>query len=303
MKAPPFAMIPSRVAATPLNGCALRVLVAIAMRAAGKDATAWPSLARIAEDTGLDRRHIPRALRQLESAGLIVRAHRQQGEGRGLASNLYEIVRENNGVSPKMATGGDTKNGDRVSPKMATGVAKNGDKVSSKLVSEGVAKFGALTDNFYEQNREQNHETDSPNRTRASARLDVDESDFACWWELYPIKRNKSKARLAYAEALKETSVEFLLEALAAYINDLAGTDTNFAYPANWLSDKRWEDQLDYPSPMEMGPPVPIAEIEEIGHQRRAICSADFEAVNGDPRMDEDCDRPLAKIALGGSTS
>lgn len=73
------------------------MLVAIAAHANG-DGKAYPSLARIAAATRIDRRHVPRSISRLEDAGLL-RRRRRKGERGGWDRTTYELIFEDQQLS------------------------------------------------------------------------------------------------------------------------------------------------------------------------------------------------------------
>lgn len=135
-----------------LGATELRVLIAIGGFAdrAGK---AYPSLATIAREAGLDRRKVPGAIAKLEACGWLRRSRR----GRG--SNDYEIVYQSEvsppevtpdaqnaeEVTPLEVTEGVPSTGDSATPPEVTGDTSRGDRVSPPEVTEGVPSRGALT--------------------------------------------------------------------------------------------------------------------------------------------------------------
>lgn len=142
MRARYSAVPPECAADRRLGATELRVLIAIGGFAdnAGK---AYPSLATIAREAGLDRRKVPGAVAKLEACGWLRRSRR----GRG--SNDYEIVypsevsppevtpdaSEAEEVSPPEVTAGVTSTGDRVTPPEVTGDTSRGDRVSPPQVT------------------------------------------------------------------------------------------------------------------------------------------------------------------------
>ena len=75
---------------------------------------------------------------------------------------------------------------------------------------------------------------------------------FARFWDAYPRKRSKGKARLAYASAVKKVGSERLIEAARSYADDPERDGDYTKYPATWLNDECWDDE-----PTQVGPSVP----------------------------------------------
>lgn len=74
---------------TGLSATQKSVLKEIADRFNEGEERAWPSTGRIAQDTGLDRSTVVRALRVLEGKGLIIRIRRTDIDNGGYLSNQY----------------------------------------------------------------------------------------------------------------------------------------------------------------------------------------------------------------------
>ena len=71
------------------------------------------------------------------------------------------------------------------------------------------------------------------------------ERDFELFWEAYPRKAGKEKAKAAFFGV--QVEVQVLLEALGEQKKSgqwQAGGGRYIPYPATWLAEKRWEDQL-----------------------------------------------------------
>lgn len=66
---------------------------------------------------------------------------------------------------------------------------------------------------------------------------------FDEWWEIYPLKKAKGRARKAWKPAKAKTSEEFLISSLRAWVAKNVGTDPKYIpHPASWLNDERWTD-------------------------------------------------------------
>lgn len=71
------------------GGCVYATWIALGLRV-GKEGTCFPSLAKIAEDTGYSKRQVQRAVDELVRIGLIGRQPRQNLAG-DPSSNLYDL--------------------------------------------------------------------------------------------------------------------------------------------------------------------------------------------------------------------
>lgn len=76
------------------------------------------------------------------------------------------------------------------------------------------------------------------------------EADFAEWYTIYPVKRDKGHALKSYRSARRKRGVtrELLLAALQQQLPELMAREPNRRpYPGTWLNGERWEDQTDHP--------------------------------------------------------
>jgi hypothetical protein len=87
-----FARIPAKAATAKLTQTDWAVLHAIGLHA-DKDGRAFPSMARIAEITGIKRHNVARAIGRIERRGLL-RRHRVPRPNGGWQVNHYELVYE-----------------------------------------------------------------------------------------------------------------------------------------------------------------------------------------------------------------
>lgn len=106
----PFAITPGYLARQ-ASPTALKVYVALALRANHETGECWPSHALIAEDTGVTVRTVIRALNELVSIGAIERTRRWDEAG-DPATNLYRLPfavnRRAGGVVTDLSRGSDT---------------------------------------------------------------------------------------------------------------------------------------------------------------------------------------------------
>ncbi|MFD5599205.1 hypothetical protein ACFWHR_04025 [Leucobacter sp. NPDC058333] len=65
---------------------------------------------------------------------------------------------------------------------------------------------------------------------------------FDEWWNAYPLKKDKGRARTAYKTALKKVSHETLLAAALTYRDDPNRVHAYTKYPASWLNAEAWEN-------------------------------------------------------------
>lgn len=72
------------------------------------------------------------------------------------------------------------------------------------------------------------------------------EDKFEEFWELYPRKVSKAKAKVSYTNSLKKTTSDVILNGLKNYINEIKEKKTEekyIAHPTTWLNQERWNDE------------------------------------------------------------
>jgi len=69
------------------------------------------------------------------------------------------------------------------------------------------------------------------------------DSSFDKFWEIYPKKLDKAKARKAFRSALRVAEAETIIEGARRYANDPNLPEIQFVkYPATWLNAEAWEN-------------------------------------------------------------
>jgi DNA-binding transcriptional regulator YhcF (GntR family) len=92
---------------------------------------------------------------------------------------------------------------------------------------------------------------------------------FDQFWEVYPRKVGKGKARQAFEKALEKTDIDTILAGVQAYVHHEGYNDMEFiAHPTSWLNGERWDDE--YETPMRKETPTPgkrewVREMHEMG--------------------------------------
>jgi hypothetical protein len=279
--------VPPRAAKLGVGEGALRVLIALGYHA-NAEGDCWPSLATLAKDCGYtfrdkegmehpDRRRIPPALVRLEKTGLIKRQRRESDRG-DATSTVYHLVMDNERVSCVETTptsaGVSCRETTPVVLRDETGVVPEDD---TGVVPEDDTGVVLRDDTQYEQPNLDSPSQNNPTRTHCvntarDARLDthtesvsdsrVEDQKFHVFLKLFPIKKNKMRARLSFSAALKKASFETILGAAAAYARECWQNPDNFvSHPATWLDHERWLDECE-------GDPISASEIYvELGYR------------------------------------
>lgn len=80
----------------------------------------------------------------------------------------------------------------------------------------------------------------------------VNNDDFETFWRAYPRRIAKGAAREKFAKAIKLTTLETMLEAIAAYIGHKPER-IDFKHPATWLHQECWDDEWESEKPKLTG--------------------------------------------------
>ena len=198
----------------------------------GKNGSAWPGVRSIAADAEIDKTTVVRAVRELETAGLIVATREQKGRG-----TSYSILPE---VSAPCAQS-DTL---EVSAPCVPGVraAHTGVRAMRTGVS---AQRGPNSTS--EQDHEQNHEHDQlPAEAPKPSKKAQQDADFAAFWEAYPKKVGKKAARKAWDKAKDRPDIDTILVALAVWTQTEQWTKDSGQFipnPTTWINQGRWDDE------------------------------------------------------------
>lgn len=70
--------------------------------------------------------------------------------------------------------------------------------------------------------------------------------DFAQFWEVYPLKKDKKRAHESFLKALELVDLETLIQGAKNYSNDPARNPDATKHPTTWLNGNNWEDQAGY---------------------------------------------------------
>jgi hypothetical protein len=222
-----FARVPLRAAnAARVGARALRVLIAIAAHAT-RDGHAYPSLARIAEVTGIDRRGVPVEIAALVTAGLLLREPRAGKTGANRYTIVFDAAVTRQGMSP------DTPRRVRVT------------RQDMKSDTSG----HALTESTESR-------TDSALRAE-SVNGRGDAGSFDEFWRVYPSRRPhsnpKEPARLKFENLIKRGVDPAKIVTGAQYYRETIErerTDPRYvAQAVTWLNQKRFEDDQLPPEP------------------------------------------------------
>lgn len=193
---------------------ALAVFMAILDRLNNESGDAWPSLSRIAADTGISRRSVVSSVAALVDLGYL---ERQSGDRK--IANVYRLARE--ASFPREAH-----------------CPREADFPGGREISGiEVGKPASLQPTHKTYPIEPTH----PTRERA---LSVD-ALFAEFWTAYPRKEAKGAARKAFAKRKPDRALlDRMLAAIGAQQEGDQWQRGFIPHPATWLNQERWLDEL-----------------------------------------------------------
>jgi helix-turn-helix protein len=214
----------------------------------GRTGRCDPSIAKLAEETGLAERSVKRALRELkESEGWLI--GQEGAKGRGYRNSYVPQLER---VSFKKFKNGHTgvthSDPERVSSTSPIRREK-GDKVGTKRVSPA--------------SPEPVREPVRLSRSISSTMPDGAAEQFEDFWRIYPSRgcqaNPKKPARQSFLAAIKRgadpADIVAGAEAYAAMRRTIGGDRRFTAQAVTWLNQERWNDQ---PSPAPVEPPWPV---------------------------------------------
>lgn len=187
------------------DGRARLVLLAIADHQG--EIGAWPSIATIARMVNSSERSVQRDIQHLQNIGELIVEVQNAPTRNQYKSNLYWVNLP--GVTDLIA--GVTN--------ATSGVTES----ASGVTAGGVQ---TLIEPLLETNK-----------------AHVDEL-FTEFWNAYPRKLDKAKAFRAFKSALKRAKFEDILAGVIAYRNDPQRNPDYTKYPATWLNNDAWENEI-----------------------------------------------------------
>lgn len=228
----PFSIVPEWVLDRRLSSTALKLYIVLARFADWETGIAFPARDTLAERMDCSEKTVDRAVKELVDAQCIEKEFR----GR-YASARYRVLQ----VDPR---------GTKMSAS-ETELSDEGTKMSSRP-----DKNVHITITTEQEPLEQEPLNDIAPK-------------FDQFWELYPRKVGKGKARQAFEKALEKTDLDTILTGVEAYVYHEGYNDMEFiAHPTSWLNGERWDDE--YEQPLRKETPTPgkrewVREMHDMG--------------------------------------
>lgn len=227
----PFAMVPEWLLMADVSDRAVR-LFAVLDRHAGKEGTAYPGRARLAQLLGCSPGSVDRSVRELADAGAVTTVARFRDDG-SRTSNDYWLWPSSPPVETPLSTGdegGLFTGGEGASPPVVTHEREPGERepVGTTVRPSGAATSGAaLVDP----------------RTDPSYRFD----DF---WTAYPQRNGKRVGKAKALDRWKKLDYDTKAAAFRGVKNYRAACDAQLQIAKDaerWLRDRCWDDWQDGP--------------------------------------------------------
>lgn len=175
-----------------------------------------PGQPLIAKEARISERKVRDALAELEQLGVVERLKRGAEGGRGRTTDAYRLMDRPLRKDESRFPAGGAGNSDLP----ARNVRFTGRDADSDLLIE----------------------VESSEVDRCASAHAQDAHTFDEWWSIYPLKKDKGRARTAFKIALKKTSIEVLISAAEAYRDDPNRDPGYTKYPASWLNAEAWEN-------------------------------------------------------------
>jgi hypothetical protein len=215
-----FAILPEWVLAADISDRAVRMYAILARYADNETLQAFPSRETLAKRAGCNAKAVTKAVEELVAIGAVTKTHRKNGEA--YQSNIYTLRRVGPNLTPPRVNS-DTRVGSNSTP----------GRVSDDLLT--------ITTQLEPKELEP---------------LNDISTKFDQFWEIYPRKVGKGKARQAFEKALEKTDIDTILDGVEAYVDHEGYNDMEFiAHPTTWLNGERWDDE--YETPLRKETPGP----------------------------------------------
>ena len=94
----------------------------------------------------------------------------------------------------------------------------------------------------------------------------MDELDFELFWDHYPRKVAKGKARSAFKKAVEKVDAALILLMVGEYAESVKNKEPKFIpHPATWLNGERWADQLEQSKDDSMDEDMMLNVLKQVG--------------------------------------
>jgi len=203
-----FSIVPEWVLDADVSDRAVRLYSVLARYADNETLQAFPSRETLAKRCKCHTKSIDRAIDELVLLGAIAKRHRKANNG--YQSNIYTLRRIPTPQSPPRDNA-DARVGTPQSPPGDTGVELT---ITTELEPSNVKP------------------------------LNYKNEKFDSFWDVYPRKENKPRARKEFDKAIKRVEFTILLAGAERYRDDPNRNAEYTMHPSTWLHNDSWENEL-----------------------------------------------------------
>lgn len=204
----------------------------------------WPSRQTLADRLGKSRpESIDRYLNELSEIGALEVIARYREDG-GRTSNAYRILRvpprglQGSPPPPKTAEAPPLKTADKLRSSF------NLEKEDPRKLGSSPAPAAVNSQSPIVENAEQDVlDLGELAPVPGSGLVRVEADPFDEFWAVYPRKDDKKKARLAYAKALRVSTVGEILEGARRYAADPNRESRYTRHATTWLNNESWGNE------------------------------------------------------------
>jgi len=207
-----------------LSPAARAVLAQILDHYNSRSGQCTPSLERLARNSGLARRSVVRAVKELREKGWIDREHVTREGGRAFASNHFRPVFERGDLGTERSLPRDDA------------VPTPGDETVPRVGTKRCAEVGT----------KRSPEPSKKNQGKGTKSESIDDAAFDRFWSVFPRKVGKGAARSVFQRVVSkaQATADELTAGAERYAAATAGKDPEFiAHPKTWLNAERWTDE------------------------------------------------------------
>ncbi|WP_182179539.1 helix-turn-helix domain-containing protein [Methylobacterium radiotolerans] len=207
-----------------LSPAARAVLAQIVDHYNSRTGQCTPSLDRLARTSGLARRSVVRAVKELREKNWIDREHSTRDDGRAFASNHFRPAFERGHLGTERSLPRDEV------------VPTPGDETVPKVGTKRCSEVGT----------KRSPKPSKKNQGKGTKSESIDPSVFDRFWQAYPRKVGKAAAEPVFLRILRDgkATAEELIAGAERYATDRAGEDPTYtAHAKTWLNAGRWADE------------------------------------------------------------
>ncbi|MCJ2125115.1 helix-turn-helix domain-containing protein [Methylobacterium sp. J-077] len=183
-----------------------------------------PSLDRLARTSGLARRSVVRAVKELREKGWIDRDHSTREDTRAFGSNHFRPAFERGDLGTERSLPRDEV------------VPTPGDETVPRVGTKRCAEVGT----------KRSPEPSKKNQGKGTKSESIDDAAFDRFWQAYPRRVAKAAARQVFDRILTkaQATADQLVEGAERYAAATAGKDPeHIAHAKTWLNGERWTDE------------------------------------------------------------